>query len=45
MHRPLRTARAHARAVALPRPQAAVATEWLVAGVAVALLLAGLLAH
>lgn len=43
MHRPLRTARA--RAIALPRPRAALALEWLVAGVAVALLLAGLLAH
>lgn len=42
MHRPLRIARA--RALALPRPQQAVLTEWLVAGVAVALLLAGLLA-
>jgi hypothetical protein len=42
MHRPLRIARA--RAIALPRPQTAVTTEWLVAGVAVVLILAGLLA-
>lgn len=41
MHRPLRTA----RAIALPRPRAALAAEWLVAGVAVVLLLAGLLAQ
>lgn len=42
MHQPLRSSRA--RAIALPRPQLAVRTEWLVAGVAVALLLVGLLA-
>jgi hypothetical protein len=42
MHHPPRVARA--RAVALPRPQLAVTTEWLVAGVAVVLLLVGLLA-
>jgi hypothetical protein len=42
MHRPLRISRA--RAIALPRPQLAIATDWLVAGVAVVLLLVGLLA-
>ncbi len=35
---------ARARAIALPRPQSAVTLEWIVAAVAVALLLAGLLA-
>jgi hypothetical protein len=42
MHRPLRIARA--RAIALPRPQVAVTTEWLIAAMAVVVLLAGLLA-
>jgi hypothetical protein len=42
MHRP--PLRSHARAIALPRPQTAVVTEWIVTAVAVALILAGLLA-
>lgn len=33
-----------AQAVALPRPQVAVTTDWIVAGVTVGLLLLGLLA-
>jgi hypothetical protein len=33
-----------AQSIALPRPQVAFASEWLIAGIAVALLLAGLLA-
>jgi hypothetical protein len=33
-----------AQAVALPRPQAAETSEWIVAAIALALLLAGLLA-
>jgi hypothetical protein len=33
-----------AQSIALPRPAAAFATDWVVAGVAVALLLVGLLA-
>jgi hypothetical protein len=41
MYRPPRIARA--RAVALPRPQVVVTTEWLVALFAVAVILAGLL--
>jgi hypothetical protein len=32
-----------AQALALPRPQSAVTNEWIIAGIAVALLLAGLL--
>lgn len=32
-----------AQSIALPRPQLAITTDWLVAGIAVALLLAGLL--
>jgi hypothetical protein len=32
-----------AQAIALPRPQAAISTEWLVAAIAVTLLVAGLL--
>ncbi len=43
MHRSRRPF-ATARALAIPRPQVAITTEWLVAGVAVALLVAGLLA-
>jgi hypothetical protein len=42
MHHPLRPARA--RAIALPRPRLAMTTEWLVAGAAVVLIVAGLLA-
>lgn len=41
MHRPPRPA----RAVALPRPRAALVTEWLVAGLALAATLAALLAR
>ena len=33
-----------AQAIALPRPQAAVTNEWIVAAIALALLVAGLLA-
>jgi hypothetical protein len=38
-----RPARVHARALALPRPASAGASEWWMAAVGVALLLAGLL--
>jgi hypothetical protein len=41
MQRAPRISRAHA--VALPRPQADISSEWIVAGIAVALLVAGLL--
>jgi hypothetical protein len=43
MYRPARIP-PRARAIALPRPQTAVVTEWIVAAVAVAVILAGLLA-
>ena len=43
MYRPAPIA-PHARAIALPRPQTAVVTEWILAAAAVAVILAGLLA-